>query len=335
VNNTEPGASKQEICGFVTDPGTYIGIKIRNSEEKFRSLYAQSIVASIIYWLLLAGVCFQMLNVIVGKPPRWKLKLFFGLIMFTFLLIRAVYFIVYPIGVLEDQPVASYLVFEFPTFLFLVMNSTVIYLWTEILITVRTFSSGGEFRTRILGSWVAWNFLVLLSFTAFIIAYYTIANHDVLSCALFFSLKPSSSEVAVSYAYVIFVAILCFIMAAAFVVSGASVIFPVCSHHVQMTSARKSFILRTWIVMSIFALCFVTKSILLLIAANSDLIIPVIVFSLLEQIPTAVLLIYIQPPVALAVKSKFTMSRSSQKTRTRSRGSKDDFTGSNSRRHKV
>jgi len=271
-----------------------------------------------------------MLNVVLGQPPRWKLKLFFGMIMFLFLLIRAVYFIVYPIGVLEDEPVASYLVFEFPTFLFLVMNSTVIYLWTEILITVRTFSSGGEFRSRILGAWCVWNILVLLCFAAFIIAYYAISDESELACALFFTRKPSSSEVAVSYAYVVFVAILCFVMAAAFVVSGASVIFPVCSHHIKMTSARKSFIFRTWIVMSVFALCFTTKSILLLIAANSDLIIPVIVFALLEQLPTAVLLVYIQPPVALAVKSKFTMSRSSQKTRTRSRGSKgEDFTGSN------
>lgn len=40
--------------------------------------------------------------------------------------------------------------------------------------------------------------------------------------------------------------------------------------------------------MSLFALCFVVKSVLLLIANwVSDFTVPVIVFALLEQIPTA------------------------------------------------
>lgn len=54
--------------------------------------------------------------------------------------------------------------------------------------------------------------------------------------------------------------------------------------------------------MSTFAICFVVKSILLLVAANSDTFkVPVIVFALLEQIPTAVLLFYLRPPVVDAL----------------------------------
>lgn len=44
-----------KICANISDPGTYIGIKVRDSDYDYDSLLAQCIVASVFYWALLAG----------------------------------------------------------------------------------------------------------------------------------------------------------------------------------------------------------------------------------------------------------------------------------------
>lgn len=74
------------LCAYISEPGTYIGVKVRDTDKKYESLLAQSVVAAIIYYILLAGCLFQILNLVVGKPARFMQKLGFGAITFLFLL---------------------------------------------------------------------------------------------------------------------------------------------------------------------------------------------------------------------------------------------------------
>eukprot|EP01127_Copromyxa_protea_P016650 TRINITY_DN4986_c0_g1_i1.p1 TRINITY_DN4986_c0_g1~~TRINITY_DN4986_c0_g1_i1.p1 ORF type:complete len:1209 (-),score=173.40 TRINITY_DN4986_c0_g1_i1:45-3671(-) len=289
------------ICAQITEPGDYIGLLLRDPKSQYDSLLAQSIVASVLYFVLLAGVLYQVLCIIKLDLVRKNQKLLFASIAFLFLLIRAVYFIVYPIGLIEDQPIASYFVFEFPTFLFLIMNSTVIYLWLEISRTMKSLKhvSGSGVNSRLFAFWVVWNLFILLCFVGFIVAYYaTPSGSEQLPCSIFFSVTASQSKLDVSLAYVIFVAVLSIFMAFTFIVIGLLFLLPIMFHEDESkhSEAQKHLMLYTWLVMSTFALCFVAKSVLLLIAATTLFTVPIIVFALLEQVPTAVLLWYIRPP---------------------------------------
>eukprot|EP01127_Copromyxa_protea_P001263 TRINITY_DN1129_c1_g1_i1.p1 TRINITY_DN1129_c1_g1~~TRINITY_DN1129_c1_g1_i1.p1 ORF type:complete len:1521 (+),score=172.56 TRINITY_DN1129_c1_g1_i1:68-4630(+) len=286
-----------QICAYITEPGEYIGVFVRDAKPLFNSVLAQSVIASIIYFLLLAMTICQML-VIMQHDARKKQKIVFATFTFVFLLIRAVYFAVYPSGAIEAEPIASYFVFEFPTFLFLVMNSTVIYLWLEISEAIEKVNTSSAFRSPIFG-WALWNVLVLLCFIVFIIVYYVAPSEgNSLPCSLFFAKQPSQAKLDVSFAYVVFVAVLSIAMAIIFIFTGIKLLAPLLSHlnfTQQWNDSQKRLLIHTWLVMSIFVICFVTKSVLLIVAITRGFSVPIIVFALLEQIPTAVLLWYIKP----------------------------------------
>eukprot|EP01127_Copromyxa_protea_P020202 TRINITY_DN6716_c0_g1_i2.p1 TRINITY_DN6716_c0_g1~~TRINITY_DN6716_c0_g1_i2.p1 ORF type:complete len:932 (+),score=125.15 TRINITY_DN6716_c0_g1_i2:1-2796(+) len=210
------------ICSYITEPGDYIGIWIRDAEPHYRSLLAQSITASVIYFLLFGVVLYQIVCILLLQLDRKLQKLLFSCITGLFLVIRAVYFIVYPIGLMEDVPIASYFVFEFPTFLFLIMNSTIIYLWYELSEITRKLENvnGGGVNSIIFGAWVAWNLLILLFFAGFIVAYYVSPGEEHLPCRLFFNEQPSKAKLDVSLAYVIFVAFLSVALAITYIIIG-------------------------------------------------------------------------------------------------------------------
>eukprot|EP01127_Copromyxa_protea_P009048 TRINITY_DN2103_c0_g1_i4.p1 TRINITY_DN2103_c0_g1~~TRINITY_DN2103_c0_g1_i4.p1 ORF type:complete len:1585 (+),score=263.48 TRINITY_DN2103_c0_g1_i4:684-4757(+) len=302
------------ICTNISEPGGYIGIRVRNAKSLYQSLLAQSIIASIIYIILLVGISYQIFCILVLKLVRKQQKLLFSSIAFLFLLIRAVYFIVYPIGVLEAEPIASYFVFEFPTFLFLVMNSTVIYLWLEISQTMKSLHlKGSGIHSGLFMGWIMWNTFILLSFIGFIVAYYVSpSGKEPTACSIYYAEQASKAKLDVSLAYVIFVAVLSIGMAVTFIVIGAKFL--------RMTAGQSSrgnkLLIYTWSVMSIFAVCFVVKSVLLLIAATTNFTIPILVFALLEQFPTSVLMWYVRPPTV-------TISLTSESGSGNSRNSKN------------
>eukprot|EP01127_Copromyxa_protea_P022669 TRINITY_DN8269_c0_g1_i5.p1 TRINITY_DN8269_c0_g1~~TRINITY_DN8269_c0_g1_i5.p1 ORF type:complete len:1542 (+),score=155.75 TRINITY_DN8269_c0_g1_i5:66-4691(+) len=227
------------VCANITEPGEYIGLYVRDAESIYSSLLAQSIVSAIIYFILLFCITYQIICIIKLKPVRFAQKLLFSSIAFLFLLIRSVYFVVYPIGIIEDEPIASYFVFEFPTFLFLIMNSTLIYLWLEISETMKNLKqvSGTGVNSRLFAAWVVWNLFILLCSCGFIIAYYASpSGHDPLSCNLYFAEQPSQAKLDVSLAYVIFVAVLSIVMAITFICIGMNFLLPIMLH---VKSAQK------------------------------------------------------------------------------------------------
>eukprot|EP01127_Copromyxa_protea_P010640 TRINITY_DN2603_c0_g1_i2.p1 TRINITY_DN2603_c0_g1~~TRINITY_DN2603_c0_g1_i2.p1 ORF type:complete len:235 (-),score=31.04 TRINITY_DN2603_c0_g1_i2:35-715(-) len=220
---------------------------------------------------------------------------------------------------MEGEPIASYFVFEFPTFLFLIMNSTVIYLWLEITQNVNKVKDvkGSGMNSLLFLGWIVWDLFILLCFIGFIIAYYVSPSEENLPCSLHFVQLASKAKLDVSLAYVVFVAFLSIVMAFTFMVTGAMFLFPIIlrltSSH-RLSEMHSKILIYTWSLMFIFAVCFVVKSILLLIAATSNFVVPVIVFAFLEQIPTAILLWYLRPPSFH--RSSASTDDSSQKSKT-------------------
>eukprot|EP01127_Copromyxa_protea_P022273 TRINITY_DN791_c0_g1_i6.p2 TRINITY_DN791_c0_g1~~TRINITY_DN791_c0_g1_i6.p2 ORF type:complete len:639 (-),score=61.78 TRINITY_DN791_c0_g1_i6:596-2512(-) len=302
--------SNGNICGEISKPGTYVGLYVRDVAERYRSILAQSMVSSVIYFLLLLGVLYQVLSITLHNIPRKTQKYVFVSIPGLFLLIRGVYFIVYPIGIVEKYPLASYLVFELPTFLFLIMNSTIIYVWLEIIFASNKLLNIRASKKLLMG-WIFWNTCILMCFISFLVAYYSQSSYE-LPCVLY-TRAQNPVKVTVSMAYVIFVTALSIIMGIAFLVIGMRFLLPVCS---SMQKSQYKLMVVTWLVISVFAICFITKSILLLVVAtDNSFSVPVLLFALLEQVPTAVLLYYLRPPV-ITLASVFPNSDLSKKTST-------------------
>lgn len=308
------------VCVNITSPGTYIGVKYRNTDEIYTSLLAQSVTASVLYFLLLAGVIFQIVNIVFTRPTRYYLKLTFGFVTALFLITRGIYFILYITGVINNHTVYSYIFFEFSTYLFLIMNSAIIFIWFEIAYHTKNVHKSSTFSNIMFTSWVGWNIIILIVFAGFIIAYYASSDTSSLPCSLlYFQLSESQTIIDVSRGYTIFVAVVCFIMCAGFLISGIIFVYQV--HTISKNNKTiNMMVIKTWLTLSVFCVCFTVKSILILVAEFSVLIVPIIVFALLEQIPTAVLMYYLRPPVADEVKSLVTSptGSSSSKRKTSS-----------------
>eukprot|EP01127_Copromyxa_protea_P001759 TRINITY_DN1167_c0_g2_i3.p1 TRINITY_DN1167_c0_g2~~TRINITY_DN1167_c0_g2_i3.p1 ORF type:complete len:190 (-),score=10.01 TRINITY_DN1167_c0_g2_i3:87-656(-) len=161
--------------------------------------------------------------------------------------------------------------------------------------------------------WLAWNLTVGLCFIGFIVAFYVSPDGSTkLPCSIYFASQISRAKLDVSKAYVIFVAALSVIMGITFIVVGLKFLVPIwfrLNKSKQWSKPQKDLMIYTWLVMLSFAVCFVVKSILLMVASSVDTFtVPIIVFALLEQIPTGVLLWYLRPPSL--TKSSLSTSRS-------------------------
>lgn len=261
---------------------------------------------------------------------RAAYKFSFGVIIALFLIIRAVYFILYPIGIIDRYPVTSYVFFEFPTFLFMIMNSVIIFLWVEIAYTVKFLHASPTVNKILVLSLFAWNTYIFACFIIYVVVYYTVTTDTgELPCnLLYFQLTQSSATINISKAYVVFVSSICFILALSMLISGLKLLVP----HISLAktnNAKLNFLLRTWAVMCIFTICFIVKSILLLVAAYTNFIVPILLFSLLEQIPTLVLLFYLSPHIS----DKLKITTLTLRSKTKSTSDKRSQTGTSSDTH--
>lgn len=303
------------MCANITSPGVYIGVKYRDTGAIYESLLIQSIIASILYFILLGGVMFQIVNIVLIKPSRYRLKLVFGFVTALFLLMRGVYFILYITGIINENTVSSYVFFEFATYLFLIMNSAIIFIWFEIAYHTKNVHKSSTFSNGMFSIWLLWNLIILLSFIGFIIAYYVVPQAETYACSLlYFQLSESDAVARVSRGYTVFVATVCFIMSVGFVVSGIIFIYQISSIS-KGSDALNNVTLKTWLTLSVFCICFTVKSILMLAGEFIGLIVPIIVFALLEQISTSVLMYYLRPPVANEVKLLITSPTSSKSSK--------------------
>lgn len=284
-----------QLCYLVDKPGIYIGLKVRN--VSMDSLLAQSIIAAAIYLFLSLIVVFQVLNIYLEKEIRWLTKLLSTILIFLFLVIRGIYFIMYPTGIVDQS--VSYVFFELPTFMFITMDTILIGLWLEVAHTAKILNPSPVFSRRVFVAWCISNLFILASFSGFVAAYYILAEGEQSDCSVI-PLTQSNESLLTNKIYVVFVATICIVLSLLMLLSGVNLVKLMQSNMVDKSIPR--LLLWTWFVMIIFPVTFAIKSVLMIASVFTGFTLPILVFTSLEQIPTAVLLYYLNPPVNYRIK---------------------------------
>lgn len=288
------------LCVNVSTPGKYFAAKIRDTNSIHVSIIIQSTIASIIYWLLFIVCIYQILNTSVNKTIiRRETKLLSLCITSLFLAMRAVYFILLPIGIIGRYPVTSYIFFELPTFLFIMINSSIVYLWIEIINTIRNYGFVVGLNRQLQSLFLVWVLLLLACFSAFIAVFYAMSNTIESLCSLLET--RANNAVIVSQAYVVFVAVVLILLGFVIFCFGGIIFCSGYTKKVELLIVNS--IQRTWLIMMLSLSFSVIKSILMIIAVFDSFIIPILVFTLLEQIPTGILLYYMRPPIVIKLTS--------------------------------
>lgn len=277
------------LCANLSQPGIYFLVKIRSLND---SITIQSAIASAIYWILSIVCLYQIINVTLNKDiTRRKTKLLSLYMTILFLVMRAVYFILLPVGVIGSYPATSYVFFELPTYLFVMINSSIVYLWIEVIRTIHNygFVVGVDRKAQTL--FLVWSIVILGCFSAFIAVFYSVSTNIKSECSLL-ETHPNDALI-VSQAYVVFVAAVLILLG--MIMIGFCVIVFFSDYTEKIDADIVKNIQLTWMVMCMSLLFSIIKSILMIIAVFDTFIMPVLVFTLLEQIPVGILLYYMRP----------------------------------------
>lgn len=309
VIHSEAYINDGKICFYIDEPGLYIGLKTRN--VNYTSLLSQSIVAVIIYIAELFAVLYQIVNLVLGEIKRKYFKVGTAFLIVLFLIIRIIYFIIYPIGNISAS--IAYIFFEFPNLLFMIMNSVVIFLWIEITYTTKRMAPSPELSRKLFLGWALWCLFLLTSFVILIISYY-VTNDDQDSDCVIASIPINEISLVINKVYVVFVVSVCFVLTLAMIVFGWKFMN-------QLSKGVDRLLVRTWILMSVFSATFTVKSSLMIASAFSNFVTPILVFTSLEQCAVVVLLYYLRPPLSKQLKDLSYKSDVMKKIRSSSKNS--------------
>lgn len=288
---------KNQSCFLIDKPGVYIAIKTR--DISYNSILIQSMISATIYILLALIVVYQIINIVLTRIPRWQLKLLFAILIILFLAIRAIYFILYPFGVVDASN--GYVFFELPTIMFIVMNTIIIFLWVEITRTVEQLGHSSKFTRKLFICWIIWNSIMLMSFTAIMISYYWSIQMDEPPCNLY-KVKQTEESLIVNKVYVISVVSVCSALTIIMVIAGIKLIVPHINNHNRINKKILRFAIASWLLMCVFTIIFTVKSILIIVSAFTDFTTPIMLFTILEQFAILSLIYYLKPKLAEQMK---------------------------------
>jgi len=254
-----------------------------------------------------------------------KVRLYFkcvlSIIILVFTCIRWIYWIIIAFGGFANLQTASLVLFELPTFLFLVMFSCVIYFWADIQVRMTKVQAMGANQH----SWYLYVFLFFQLCKAvcviiLLVVYYTI-NADVVTLPCVLSVPSAGGPKAdVSLAYAVVIAFFGIITSIAGLVVGAKfqqVLDNLRTKKKAKQQRRKIQMYTAIIVGIIFSICFLVKSaVFVALCLVPDAIFPIIVFCLFEIVPTFALMFYIAPKkTPLNDASQFTSFGSTRSSR--------------------
>jgi len=195
-----------------------------------------------------------------------------------------------------------------------------LYLWAEVIYKVKTVSSTMGTVKKVWRAYLGVDAIMIILWIIFVIIYYTIGEDKGLPCQAG-DIIPKTRHLLVNYSYLWFIVVISIIFIVAVVALGAYFLFLVGKSNSQRRNQQRQVVLQlTIIVLCSFPPMFLIKTALLLWAGLSNGVVPLIVFSLLEILPSYVLLYYIYPWVAgsgstlIATRSGSTVSHSAKST---------------------
>jgi len=217
-------------------------------------------------------------------------KILFLTVILIFSIARAVYWFSPDLGIAGD-----YLTFELPTFLFCSMYSSILYLWSEVVILTRKLRTGKTEVKTVFNLYVLFNLLLVVVFLVYVLLF-NLWEDATLPCQINLS-KASESKRIINTAYLITIGVITLGMALLFIVEGLMLfcyIFKLNKRRAKKKTCSSSFL--TTIFVIIFTLCFLTKSILYLISASiNSFTFPLLLFVFFEIIPSGGLLLHLKP----------------------------------------
>eukprot|EP01124_Arcella_intermedia_P002837 TRINITY_DN11544_c0_g1_i1.p1 TRINITY_DN11544_c0_g1~~TRINITY_DN11544_c0_g1_i1.p1 ORF type:complete len:1066 (-),score=124.45 TRINITY_DN11544_c0_g1_i1:22-3141(-) len=315
-NTTAQLVSENKICSNVSYTGTYFAIKVQNSWETALpydiSTVYQAYASAIIFIIVFFVAIFQMAMLIIYEKKKFLFKMLSMCLLLIFLLTRFAYMILF--GLNQDDANTSLVLYEFPTFLFFLEYFSVLYIWLLVLVEVRLL--GKKTKVPFIIFTVS-NIFVSLLFVIFIVIFYSLPEYYTPQPCDSNSLRYTSRERGVTnLVYQIVISALLIIIASVFVVVGAQFLGRL---KAKIKGSSGPAILKlyytTIILVMCFALCFLLRSILTLIALLTTYLPSIVGMSILEALPSLALALYLFPHGYLHIKHS-SSDRTTRSSRT-------------------
>jgi len=192
---------------------------------------------------------------------------------------------------LAADPVSTLFVFELPSLIFFFMYTSVLYTWAKMIYRVKSLRFQGVGVKAIFRAFIGVNIGVLAIFIIFIILYYSITEVKPLPCLQGVAQTKVANRFFVNLAYNAFIAFVSVCLAIVFLVLGVTLV-----RQMKIAKKRGKVILRMSLAITVsYPPMFMIRSALLLWSGITGGVVPIIVFSLLEIVPSAVMVYYIMP----------------------------------------
>jgi hypothetical protein len=283
-------ATNGTVCGPISANGTVFAVATlpdwRSVQPYDQSQRAQSFVGSALYYFVVAFGFAQGFILLMWDRRNLVQRLSLLTVVTSFNLIRGAYLTLAP-GTLDQAPGARYIFFELPTFLFFSAYSVVLYLWTLVIQRSQKMGNqkAADRAARLL--LLILNIVFYVVFIVFVILFATFGT-STSPCA--FSEAQAQSRLSnaqrnLGIAYQAVIALICMVLALIFCVQGVRLVMLL---RVFRQNESKAKVIRRIMLTATAAVCtisFVIRS-AVFVAASAGASLPVIVFVLLEVIPS-------------------------------------------------
>eukprot|EP01122_Echinamoeba_exundans_P014829 TRINITY_DN6807_c0_g1_i1.p1 TRINITY_DN6807_c0_g1~~TRINITY_DN6807_c0_g1_i1.p1 ORF type:complete len:1613 (+),score=228.23 TRINITY_DN6807_c0_g1_i1:46-4884(+) len=283
-------ATNGAVCGPVSASGTVFAVATlpewRTVQPYDQSQRAQSFVGSALYYFVVAFGLAQGFILVMWDRRNMVQRLSLLAVVTSFNLIRGAYLTLAP-GTLDQAPGARYIFFELPTFLFFSAYSVVLYLWTLV---IQRSQKMGNLKAADRAARLLLLILNIIFYVVFVVFVILFATYGTSTSPCAFSEAQAQSRLSngqrnLGIAYQAVIALICMVLALIFCVQGVRLVMLL---RVFRQSESKARSIRRIMLTATAAVCtisFVIRS-AVFVAASAGASLPVIVFVLLEVIPS-------------------------------------------------
>jgi hypothetical protein len=285
------------ICGYIEQPGVYFGSKIASNSsiltQNIQSTANWGYSACFLYGILIIITVIQLVRICKRNKssPVIKVKIMALIITLIFSIVRTINMSVFTLPwYVGTTGIDIILLVEIPTILFYVMYFSIIYVWFKIIISTNKLKNNIS-DTTIIKGYLITNMTVLILFIIFMITYYVITEDILPPCKSTLTTSRPKHHI-VNVAYLLFMSILSTVITIIYIVVGTKFLKELRREKIMQ---RKDLIIMTSLILTSFSILFIIRSIVILWSAVTNAVLPVIVYVLLEFLPSLVMLYYINP----------------------------------------
>jgi hypothetical protein len=327
------------VCDLVSGSGAYFATKLvkdyQTEEFDSKSNRRQARAGAVLYFCTVAFAILQAVVLILNwsREKIVRLKLVFVALVALNSLVRGVYMLIPSANFVGNESI-QFIIFELPSFLFFSVYLAIIYLWVNVTLRASQFRKRkgfmGDAEAISRDVFVAANIFLYAIFIVFMFLISILPTIEKPSVCFLGSQNNSlrnSSFYRTKLAYWSIVAGLCVLVSLGFIIGASMLLRLVLSvertgvnRHAQGShrSKRMNKLILISVVAAVCTIFLLIRSALFLYASITSKSINIIVFVLLEVIPSCGLLYYLRP---YFLSGRFKSSRTSSRSSDRSTNS--------------